>query len=71
MADARAQALPLVGSGDHDWAILFGQWNLLLRDQQIGGVMRVTGWLGMIAVVCWLAWRTWMGAQAAPAVECG
>src|SRR5437660_1305401 len=32
MADARSQALPLVGSGDHDWGILFGQWGLLLRD---------------------------------------
>src|SRR5712672_4272616 len=32
MADARTQELPLVGSGDHDWAILFGQWGLLMQD---------------------------------------
>jgi hypothetical protein len=34
MADARAQALPLVGSGDHDWGILFGQMGTaLLRHE--------------------------------------
>ena len=64
MADARAQALPLVGSGDHDWAILFGQWGLLMRDVQIGGFMRAIGWLGMLSVVCWLGWRTWRDARA-------
>jgi hypothetical protein len=57
MADARAQALPLVGSGDHDWAILFGQWGLLLQDQKIGHAARALGWIGMLAVVGWLAWR--------------
>jgi len=64
MADARAQALPLVGSGDHDWAILFGQWGLLMHDVQIGGFMRAIGWLGMFGVVGWLGWRTWSGARA-------
>ena len=64
MADAREQALPLVGSGDHDWAILFGQWGWLMKDQKIGGAMRTMGWMGMIAVVAWLAWRTYQGARA-------
>lgn len=59
MADARAQNLPLVGSGDHDWAILFGQWGLLLQDQKIGATMRVLGWLGMLSVVGWLARQTY------------
>ena len=58
MADARAEALPLVGSGDHDWNILFTQWNLLLKDTSIGGTTRTLGWLGMVAVCAWLAWRT-------------
>ena len=57
MADARAQALPLVGSGDHDWAILFGGWGLLLQDQKIGHATRALGWLGMLMSVAWLAWR--------------
>ncbi len=59
MADARAEALPLVGSGEHDWAILFGQWGLLLQDQRIGGMTRMLGWLGMFAVTAWLAWHVW------------
>jgi hypothetical protein len=57
MADARTQALPLVGSGDHDWDILFGQWGLLVQDQKIGGTTRMLGWIGMFAVVAWLANR--------------
>ena len=57
MADARALALPLVGSGDHDWEILFGQWGLLAHDRQIGGIVRVIGWIGMLATVSWFAWR--------------
>ncbi len=61
MADARAEALPLVGSGDHDWEILFGQWNLLTLDQRIGGTTRAIGWLGMLATVAWFAWRTKLG----------
>jgi hypothetical protein len=64
MADARAQALPLVGSGDHDWGILFGQWGLLAQDQKIGGTMRVLGWMGMIGVVGWLGWQTYHSARA-------
>ncbi len=56
MADARSLALPLVGSGDHDWEILFGQWGLLIHDKTIGGVIRHLGWLGMLATVLWLLW---------------
>jgi hypothetical protein len=62
MADAREQTLPLLGSGDHDWGILFGQWGLLPYDQRIGSFMRAAGWLGMISVMAWLAWRTWRSA---------
>ena len=57
MADARTEALPLVGSGEHDWEILFGQWGLLAQDQKIGGLVRMLGWLGMIATMAWLAHR--------------
>jgi hypothetical protein len=63
MADARDQALPLVGSGDHDWGILFGQWGLLEQDRRIGGAMHTIGWMGMIAVTGWLAWRTYQSAR--------
>jgi hypothetical protein len=33
--DARAQELPLVGGGDHDWAYLLGRLGWLQRDQVI------------------------------------
>ncbi|GAC1661681.1 MAG: hypothetical protein NVS9B4_14260 [Candidatus Acidiferrum sp.] len=68
MADARAQALPLVGSGEHDWGILFGQWGVLLRDQQIGGVVRSMGWFGMLGTMAWLGWQTWRTWQTAVAM---
>lgn len=62
MADAREQALPLVGSGDHDWGILFGQWGLLMQDQKIGATMRILGWIGMLASAAWLARRIYLSA---------
>jgi hypothetical protein len=49
VSDARAQQLPLVGSGDHDWNLLLGSWGLLERDTFIGGALAVLGWLLMIA----------------------
>jgi hypothetical protein len=58
MADARTLQLQLVGSGDHDWEILFGQWSVLQYDQRIGGIARNLGWLGMAAVIVWFVWRT-------------
>ena len=66
MSDARAGALPLVGSDESDWTILFGQWGLLLQDQKIGGAMRVLGWVGMIAGVAWLGYRLRQDAAAKP-----
>jgi hypothetical protein len=59
MADARTQALQLVGSGEHDWEVLFTQWGLMLQDQKIGHTTRAIGWIGMVASVLWLAWRVW------------
>ncbi len=56
MADARTLALPLVGSGEHDWEILFGQWGLLVHDRTIGSATRQLGWVGMLATVAWLVW---------------
>ena len=41
--DARAQELPLVGGGEHDWAILLGERGLLPRDQEIGGAVYLAG----------------------------
>jgi hypothetical protein len=65
MADARASALLLVGSGDSDWEVLFTQWNLMLHDTQIAHATRTLGGLGMLASVSWFAYR----ALRRPGVE--
>jgi hypothetical protein len=57
MADARTSVLPLVGSDESDWTILFTQWGLLAQDQKIGRIMRTLGYLGMLATMAWLAYR--------------
>jgi hypothetical protein len=59
MADARAMALPLVTAGDsdvieHDWHTIFSGLGLLQYDTTIAGIVRVLGWLGMLATVAWL-----------------
>ena len=46
MADARNEALPLIGSGEHDWNTLFSQWGLIMQDQKIGAATRAVGWFG-------------------------
>jgi len=63
MADARAMELPLLTVGDsddviHDWNYLFGKLGVLDHDTQIAHTVRVMGWLGMIATVAWMAWRS-------------
>jgi hypothetical protein len=49
MADARRLALPLVGSGEHDWEILFGYWGVLQLDLRYAAITRSIGWLGMVS----------------------
>jgi len=58
MATARTMDIQLVGSGDHDWEILFAHWDLLVHDQQIGHTAQAAGWLGMLAAMAWFAWRS-------------
>ena len=41
--DARAQELPLVGGGEHDWAYLLGRFGLLAHDQGIGRGVHAVG----------------------------
>lgn len=62
MADARAQQLPLVTTGDpdfveHDFHAIFSSLGVLDYDTKIAGVVRILGWCGMLACVGWLAWR--------------
>jgi len=57
MADARAQVLPLVGGGEHDWATLFGQWGVLERDLAIARTLITLSWVGILLCLLWLGWR--------------
>jgi hypothetical protein len=62
MADARAQELPLVTTGDpdfveHDFHAIFSSLGILDYDTKIAAVVRILGWCGMLACVGWLAWR--------------
>ena len=69
MSDARARALPLVGSGESDWEVLFTQWNLMLHDTQIAHATRTIGWLGMLVSVAWFAYRAFRRPSQAHALE--
>ena len=56
MQDARAQVLPLVGGGDHDWTEIFSRWGLLASDVRIGSSARLLGLCIVLYAVAWL-WR--------------
>lgn len=63
MADARAQQLPLVGGGEHDWYNILGRWGLLNWDTRLAGLLEFGSWLGLAA----LAWWVWsLDRPAAP-----
>jgi len=57
LADARAQVLPLVGGGDHDWHRILARWHLLEYDAGIAAVIKTLGWVGMFAAAGWIFWR--------------
>jgi hypothetical protein len=63
MADSRRMELQYVTVGDpdlaeHDWLTMFSQIGILQYDTKIAAAVRAIGWMGMIAVVVWLWWRT-------------
>jgi len=62
MADARAQVLPLVGGGEHDWTTIFMRWGVLSSDTAIASLVAGLGWLGMMGVWGWLGWR-WLASR--------
>jgi hypothetical protein len=76
MADARAQVLPLVTTGDpefaeHDFFRIFTSLGVLDYDTRIAAVVRLLGWCGMIAIVVWFARQKTAksGPLQAPAAE--
>lgn len=57
MKDARAQVLPLVGGGDHDWTEIFSRWGVLGSDVRIGTLTALLG-------LCLVAWGLWHAVMA-------
>ena len=64
LADARAQALPLVGGGEHDWGTLLSDWGCLSKDLVIAGRVAFLGWMLMAGWALWLGWRAWADHSA-------
>lgn len=58
MKDARAQQLPLVGGGQHDWTEIFSRWGLLAWDVRLGNTTRLLGLGVTLWALGWL-WRSW------------
>jgi len=76
MADARAQVLPLVTTGDpefaeHDFYRIFTSLGVLDYDTRIAAMVRVLGWCGMIAVLVWFALRNKSREEAETASSAG
>jgi hypothetical protein len=53
VGDARAEQLPLVGGGEHDWAYLLGQLDLLPKDRAIARTVHLLGVALFGASVLW------------------
>lgn len=52
-ADARAQELPLVGGGEHDWAYMLGELGRLSSDQGIARAFKAVGFLLIAGSTVW------------------
>lgn len=67
MADARAQAMPLIGAGPdpiHDWHFVFSQLGWLSADAAIGGTVRVLGDLiGLVGIIIAVSWIVQMASM--------
>ena len=57
--DARAEELPLVGGGEHDWAYILGSLRLLDHDAAVARAFHFAGALAYLGAICW-------GLAAAP-----
>jgi hypothetical protein len=55
VADARAQELPLLGGGEHDWTEILGRFGLLQADRAIANFLRLVAVAGLTAIAFWLA----------------
>lgn len=55
MASVHAEYVMLVGGNEHDWENIFARWHIVDNDDvPITRVVRLIGWILMIAPVVWL-----------------
>lgn len=53
VADARAQELPLVGGGEHDWDYILGRLGLLAHDHGIARGITSLGYVLLLVATAW------------------
>ena len=53
VADAQEQALPLVGGGEHDWAFILAELDVLQQGARIAAMLRVAGTLLFVVAIVW------------------
>jgi hypothetical protein len=53
VADAQAQELPLVGGGEHDWAFILAELDLLQQDARIAAMVRFAGTVLFAVAILW------------------
>jgi len=64
VADAQKMALPLLGSGLHDWNTLLSGTFLLRHCRALGGLLTFLGWITMIAFAAWYGLLYRRGCEA-------
>ena len=63
VADARAQELPLVGGGEHDWTNMLTRWGALQHDTTIATILLAVVWLGLFATLLWTTYLWWQSKR--------
>lgn len=53
VADAQEQALPLVGGGEHDWAFILAELDVLQQDARIAAMVRFAGIVLFAVAILW------------------
>jgi len=53
VADAQEQALPLVGGGEHDWAFILAELDVLRYDDRIAAMIRFVGIVLFVIAILW------------------
>lgn len=53
VADAQAQELPLVGGGEHDWAFILAELDVLQQDARIAAMVRFAGTVLFVVAIVW------------------